>query len=123
ESVRACWRMERGGRSARLELQGHSNVLATATESFRPHAEAEGFRLDVELQEGLPPLLIDGDAITQVVLNLLSNAVKYSDDVRAIRVRACRDGPWAAFDVVDRGIGIEPREIPKLFQQFYRADQ
>src|SRR5262249_20254220 len=100
-----------------------SEVLLTVTDSFRPHAEAEGFRFDVELGEALPPLLLDGDAITQVVLNLLSNAVKYSDEERAIAVRARRNGAWVALDVTDRGIGIDPHEVPKLFHQFYRADQ
>jgi two-component system phosphate regulon sensor histidine kinase PhoR len=92
-------------------------------ESFRPHAESEGFRLDVQLAETLPPLRLDTDAMCQVVLNLLNNAVKYSDAVKEIRVRASREGPWVVLDVEDRGIGIAARDLPRVFEQFYRVEQ
>ena len=123
ENVLDFSRMERGGRAYRFELRDLGDVLGMAAESFRPHAESEGFRLDVDLGQALPPLRLDADAICQVVLNLLGNAVKYSDQVREIRVRAYRDGPWVGFDVVDRGIGIEARDLPRVFEQFYRVDQ
>jgi len=123
ESVLDFSRMERGGRVYRFELRDLSEVLGAAVESFRPTAESQAFRLEVELSESLPPVRLDGDAICQVLLNLLSNAVRYSDAVREIRVRAYREGPWVAFDVVDRGIGIAARDLPRVFEQFFRADQ
>jgi len=123
ESVLDFSRMERGGRVYRLELRDMSEVLGAAIESFRPTAESQAFRLEVELSESLPPVRLDGDAICQVLLNLLGNAVRYSDAVREIRVRAYREGPWVAFDVVDRGIGIAARDLPRVFEQFFRADQ
>jgi len=123
ESVLDFSRMERGGRTFRFELCDPAEVFETAVESFRPHAEAEGFRLDVQLAETLPPLRLDPDAICQVVLNLLSNAVKYSDVVKEIRVRANREGAWVVLDIEDRGIGIAARALGRVFDQFYRVDQ
>jgi signal transduction histidine kinase len=123
ESVLDFSRMERGGRTYRFELCDPAEVFGTAVESFRPHAESEGFRLDVRLPESLPPLRLDPDAICQVVLNLLSNAVKYSDAVKEIRVSASPEGPWVVLDVEDRGIGIGAGDLPRVFEQFYRADQ
>jgi two-component system phosphate regulon sensor histidine kinase PhoR len=123
ESVLDFSRMERGGRTYRFELSDPAEVFETAVESFRPQAEAEGFRLDVQLAETLPPLRLDPDAVCQVVLNLLGNAVKYSDEVKEIRVRASREGPWVALDVEDRGIGIAANDLSRVFDQFYRADQ
>jgi two-component system phosphate regulon sensor histidine kinase PhoR len=115
--------MERGGRAYRFELCDPAEVFGTAVESFRPHAEWEGFVFDAQLAETLPPLRLDADAICQVVLNLLSNAVKYSDAVKEIRVRASREGPWVVLDVEDRGIGIAAKDLPRVFDQFYRVDQ
>src|SRR5439155_14896539 len=123
ESVLDFSRMERGGRVYRFKLRDMSEVLGAAVESFRPTAESQAFRLEVELSESLPPVRLDGDAICQVLLNLLGNAVRYSDAVREIRVRAYREGPWVAFDVVDRGIGIAARDLPRVFEQFFRADR
>jgi len=123
ESVLDFSRMERGGRSYRFELCDPAEVFETAVESFRPRAESEGFRFDVQLSETLPPLRLDADAICQVVLNLLSNAVKYSDTVKEIRVGAMREGPWVVLDVEDRGIGIAASDLPRVFDQFYRVDQ
>jgi two-component system phosphate regulon sensor histidine kinase PhoR len=94
-----------------------------AVESFRPHAEAQGFRLDMESVEPLPEIRLDADAMAQVVLNLLSNAVKYSGTVKEIRVQAYRTGSHVVIAVKDRGIGIAASEIPKIFDDFYRVDQ
>jgi signal transduction histidine kinase len=123
ESVLDFSRMERGGRTWRFELCDPAEVFETAVESFRPHAEAEGFRFEVQLAETLPPLRLDSDAICQVVLNLLGNAVQYSDGVKEIRVRANREGPWVVLDVEDRGIGIASADLPRVFEQFFRAEQ
>lgn len=123
ESVLDFSRMERGGRAYHFELSDPAEVFEAAVESFRPHAESEGFVFDVQFAEMLPPLRLDADAICQVALNLLSNAVKYSDTVKEIRVRASREGPWVVLDVEDRGIGIAARDLPRVFEQFYRVDQ
>ena len=123
ESVLDFSRLERGGRTFRFELCDPAEVFETAVESFRPGAEAEGFRLEVQLAETMPALRLDADAICQVVLNLLSNAVKYSDGVKEIRVRANREGAWVVLDVEDRGIGISARDAARVFEQFYRVDQ
>jgi len=69
------------------------------------------------------PLVVAGDAIRleQVVQNLLNNAVKYSPNGGPIVLRAGRDDDEALISVSDRGIGIEPEAIPRLFERFYRA--
>ena len=57
-----------------------------------------------------------------VFRNLLENAVKYSESPVEVRVEVRRVGrERVAVEIVDRGIGIEPRELRKIFQRFYRA--
>jgi signal transduction histidine kinase len=57
-----------------------------------------------------------------VFRNLLENAVKYSESPVEVRVDVRRVGrERIAVEIVDRGIGIEPRELRKIFQRFYRA--
>jgi two-component system sensor histidine kinase SenX3 len=57
------------------------------------------------------------------MLNLLSNAVKYSEDERWIAVRVFRRGPEVGLEVEDHGIGIDPAEQERIFDDFYRVDQ
>ncbi|MGH7494124.1 MAG: sensor histidine kinase, partial [bacterium] len=123
ENVLDFSKIERGFKQYNFEYEDPAAVLRLAVESFRPHAEASGFLLTVEIAEDLPEANMDADAISQVMLNLLSNAVKYSDEVKKIYVRAYRDGARLAVEVADRGIGIDATEIPKIFQDFYRIDQ
>jgi two-component system phosphate regulon sensor histidine kinase PhoR len=115
--------VERGGNQYQFEYEDPSAILAAAVESFRPHAEARGFVVEVEIAEDLPELRMDADAILQVMLNLLSNAIKYSDKVKEIHIRAYRAGAAVKIEVVDRGIGIDATEIEKIFDDFYRVDQ
>lgn len=123
ENVLNFSKIERGFKQYNFEYEDPASVLRLAVESFRPHAEAEGFSLAVDLDENLPELRLDADAVSQVMLNLLSNAMKYSGEVKEIRVHAYRDGAAVAVEVADRGIGIAAAEIPKIFDDFYRVDQ
>lgn len=98
-------------------------VLRKAIDSFRPHAEAQGFTIESEIDDLLPELFWDADAMTQALLNLLSNAVKYTEKEKNITVRAFRDQAHVHIEVEDRGIGIAPAQLPRVFDEFYRVDQ
>jgi two-component system phosphate regulon sensor histidine kinase PhoR len=123
ENVLSYSKIERSVKQYQLEYEAPSAIISAAVESFRPHAEARGFLLEVEIAEDLPELRMDADAVLQVMLNLLSNAVKYSEETKEIRVRAYRAGPVVKVEVADRGIGIDPTEAAKIFDDFYRVDQ
>ncbi len=64
----------------------------------------------------------DGARLAQVVENLITNAVKYAPDGGDILVRAEKIGGAARVTVRDRGIGIAPEELPRVFERFYRAE-
>ncbi len=112
-------RMERNVREYRFEPQDLGRVVTTAVESFRPYAEARGFLLQLSIEEPLSPVRLDLDAISQVILNLLSNAVQYSTDKKEIRVRVARGGANVVIDVSDRGVGIDPADLRRVFDKFY----
>jgi len=65
----------------------------------------------------------DRDRIHQVVANLVSNAVKFSPNGHPVRVAIRGDDREAVLAVQDRGIGIEPQDLPKLFGRFSRIQQ
>jgi signal transduction histidine kinase len=115
-------RIERGRMQFRLEYEEMGPLVGAIAEEFRTQAESEGFRYEVSIEAGLPELRVDAEAVRQMLLNLLSNAVKYSDSVRHIVVRAFRRDAELGIQVEDHGIGLDPAEHRRIFDEFYRVD-
>jgi signal transduction histidine kinase len=80
-------------------------------------------RVHVQIDDNLPLILADPDALTTALINLLENACKYSDEPAPILLRAQASNGRVHFSVQDRGIGIAPRERGRIFQPFYQTDQ
>jgi signal transduction histidine kinase len=98
-------------------------ALEAAIESVRGRFEAGGGQLELEVEDNLPPVMADADALSAALINLLENAYKYSDETRHIVVRGRAENGSVTFSVEDKGIGIAPRERKKIFQPFYQVDQ
>ncbi|WP_158828279.1 ATP-binding protein [Mucilaginibacter lacusdianchii] len=64
----------------------------------------------------------DKDKIGQVLSNFLNNAVKYSPKGKQIILRCTSTDDTAQVSVIDEGIGIKSKDIPKLFERFYRVE-
>ena len=69
----------------------------------------------------LPPVRADRRSLEEVFTNLVSNAINYSPDGGEVTVTALSHGDYLEVRVSDQGIGIEPEEIPKIFDKFYRV--
>ena len=71
----------------------------------------------VELPPGLPLAMADRERIVQVLNNLFSNAARHAPESSPIRVEAARDGTHVAISVSDKGGGIPPDQLPRLFRK------
>jgi signal transduction histidine kinase len=80
------------------------------------------FKVHVDVEQGLPRVNVDEDAVEQAIENLLANAMKYSGEARDIDVHVGRTNGHVCVSVRDRGIGISRREQKKIFRKFYRVD-
>jgi signal transduction histidine kinase len=123
ENILDFSKIERGVKNYTFEYETPAAILQKAIDSFRPHAEAQGFAIHTQIDDSLPELLLDSDAITQAILNLLSNAVKYGEKGKFIAVRAYQDRNQVGIEIEDRGIGIAAAQLPRIFEEFYRIDQ
>lgn len=68
----------------------------------------------------------DRDRMKQVLVNLVDNAIKYSDSGTSIKIELANDEPSkneVTIRVVDRGVGIAPEHLPRLFERFYRVNK
>ena len=81
------------------------------------------FNVRVNVDEPLPRVNVDEDAVEQAIENLLANAMKYSGESREIDVQVGRANSHVCVSVKDHGIGISRRELKKIFRKFYRVDR
>jgi signal transduction histidine kinase len=97
-------------------------AVETAMEQAGPAARRRGVTLDLERATAPIRLRHDPQRIGQVVTNLVGNAIKFTEPGGSVQVRLAptADG-GATIEVVDNGVGIEPAELPRIFERFYRG--
>ncbi|HEX7670985.1 MAG TPA: PAS domain-containing sensor histidine kinase, partial [Polyangiaceae bacterium] len=114
--------------STNLESQGVAlrrvacelrTVVANVLDSMN---EGGSGRVTVETDGALPYVVrADAPRLERVVANLVTNALKYSADGAPVTVRLAHEGRDAVLEVTDRGIGIPPESVQRLFERYYRA--
>jgi signal transduction histidine kinase len=114
-------KIEQGKKIYRLRPTRLDEVAGSAVRALQFPLAQQGFQLHLSVQEDLPELQADPDAIQQAILNLLTNAMKYSGDAREIDLRLCARNGDAVIEVADRGLGLAPEEQKRVFEKFYRA--
>jgi two-component system, OmpR family, phosphate regulon sensor histidine kinase PhoR len=113
-------RLESGRASLALERTAVPDLFDRVSAAWRAQQLPAGYQTEVDPR--LPPVNVDPDAMSQVVLNLLHNAVKYTGDDKRIRLRARKTARGVAIEVEDNGPGVRPQDRKRIFERFYRAD-
>jgi signal transduction histidine kinase len=116
-------RIERNRQTFEFAETRPEDVVQAAVHAMRERLQAPACQLEIDVEEALPELRADRDALVTVLLNLLDNAHKYTPSDRRIVVRAYREGNRVVFAVKDNGIGIAPREQKRIFRRFYQVDR
>ncbi len=94
-------------------------VIASTLEQFKPPMAERG--IEVRFTRGAPgPVLLDADAVEQVLGNLFSNVEKYGAAGGVMEVESRRNGEHTTVTVADRGPGVPAREREAIFRPFYR---
>jgi signal transduction histidine kinase len=85
--------------------------------------EAEATRRQVTLTHDLGPVIVRGDRdkLLQVLVNLLDNALKFTPQGGTVSVALRPEAPSAVLSVADTGPGIDPVDLPFVFDRFYRS--
>ena len=108
----------------RLQIAGFpiSEAVAETAESFRDFAATQGHALALEIPSGLT---YRGDeyAVRQLVSILLDNAVKYADEGSGIGLRLERTKRGVTLRVHNACTGMDPSELDRLFDRFYRVEK
>jgi signal transduction histidine kinase len=113
-------RLEAGRIEARFEPTDLAALTGDLASSFRAALERAGVELVVDCPPLDEPVWVDRDQWEKVVLNLLSNAFKHTFEGR-VTVRLGQAGPDIVLTVTDTGVGIDPAELPRVFERFHRV--
>jgi len=115
--------------ASRLQAGGLSLNRADVSLPVLAERLAERFRTQsrkhtivVDFPENCPVLLADENRIAQVLSNLISNAIKYSSGGE-IRISGQARPDQVIVCISDQGAGIDPHDMPHIFDRFYRADK
>jgi|GEM_PF-2633402 len=97
------------------------SIVRASLEILAPEIEAAGASLDARFEPGLPPALIDGETVKQVVVNLVRNALQAmaGSGTRRLSVSVKSDDEGASLEVADTGEGIPGENLEKLFHPFF----
>ncbi len=117
---------------SRMERKRHSfdfapvpprQIIEAAVSSVRERFATPGCRFETQVEENLPDITADPDALATALINLLDNAYKYSEDIKHITLKAHAGDGQVVFSIRDNGIGIASREIRRIFQPFQQLDR
>jgi len=113
-------RIEAGG----LKLDKRDYQIAEVMDSISSSLASltERHRLKVIAPPELPPVFVDQMRIGQVLTNLVENAVKHSGEGGEITIEAQLAGEHINVSVTDRGEGIAPELLGRVFDRFYQAE-
>ncbi|KAB2921386.1 MAG: response regulator [Bacteroidetes bacterium] len=114
-------KLESGRMSVNVEVDEVENVVANSLMTVESLAKSKNLVIVQHVAAGLPVLQTDILKIKQVLVNLLSNAVKFTEQGE-VTVSVQQKGDAVVFSVKDSGIGIEPKNYGKIFEEFQQID-
>jgi signal transduction histidine kinase/ActR/RegA family two-component response regulator len=99
-----------------------ASVVESAIDTARPSAQAKEISLVLSIERDAGIVPADPARVQQIVWNLVSNAVKFTPKGGQVQVTLARVGSRVRVEVADTGPGIEPAQLPYVFNRFWQAD-
>jgi signal transduction histidine kinase len=115
-------RIDAGGLQLDLVAADVSALVREAAELMRPLLANGQLRCDTQVEEGLPPALVDRERILQVFSNLMGNALKFAQPGTTVSLIAWAEDGEIRCGVADEGPGISPADLPRVFDRYFQGE-
>ena len=112
--------IEEGGYVTQIEPLNLSEILKRTIEVVQPQVHDKGITLQVNVEDHLPLIHGNKSSMEAMFLNLIMNAIKYTLSDGQVSVGLRKDAEYLELKVSDTGIGIEDKDILRIFDKFYR---
>ena len=113
-------RIETGQIVAEMKQLSLSKVVKDSIRDMRELAKQKKLKMEVELAPALPKIYGSAPRLQQAVTNLVSNAINYTPE-GSVTIRVTEVDNEIQVEVMDTGIGIPSEDMPRLFEDFFRA--
>lgn len=98
-----------------------NEIIDSVIARFDYHLKNKSFKVEVNLDENLPLISGDKEALYEVLMNLVDNAIKYSKDEKVLSIRSSYEQGKVIVEVADSGIGIAENQQKFVFDKFFRV--
>nr|MBU1328657.1 GAF domain-containing sensor histidine kinase [Candidatus Omnitrophota bacterium] len=115
-------RIESGKVQMEMKDISIKEMLDSIVDIITPQVKEKNISLKINSKIKFDRIKVDPSQMERVFLNLLSNAVKFTPEKGMVIIEIEEKNDAIQFSIEDTGIGIPSQDIPKVFQEFFRAD-
>jgi len=116
-------RIETGEAELRLEPVNLNSLVEEVITQLSPQIERQQLTAEKKTDTNLPSVQADKRRIRQTIVNLIHNAIKFTNPGGKIMVTTRIHNGSVTVDISDTGIGIAKRDLPHVFERFYKGDR
>jgi signal transduction histidine kinase len=106
-----------------FKLTDIASVITSAVEQQRQHAEHNSVGINLKISPDLPKTKADTPSLERALEAILDNAIKFSPDGGNVTVLVEKTDNGIVVTIIDQGVGIQPEDLPHIFDRFYHQEK
>jgi len=115
-------KIEAGKVALKMEPVQVTEILGRIVDFFKPEADKKKISIQMKSSAPLPLVRADVQDMEKLFTNLISNAIKYNVENGSITIETFLDANYVGIHIHDTGIGISRDDLPRIFDDFFRAE-